>query len=97
MIGDLAWLPKREKTQLRYEEKWYQRLAATEARAVVIEIGASTTRPLVRLYSEQISWKYGAPLVRINAHDSEVPGTKDVGIAADALEVLMAIDALLTE
>jgi NAD-dependent SIR2 family protein deacetylase len=97
MFGDSTWLSKREKVQLRFEEKWYQRLSAIDARAVVIEIGAGTARPLVRLYSEQISWKYDAPMVRINARDSKVPSAKDVGITADALEALLAIDSLLTQ
>jgi hypothetical protein len=62
---------------------------------VVIEIGAGTARPYVRLFSESVNWKYGARLIRIDPRECQVPSFNDVGIAAGALEALVAIDSLL--
>ena len=95
MFGDSGWRPERQQMQSSSEAKWFGRLAAIKANAVVIEIGAGSTRPYVRHFSDAVSWKYGARLIRINPRESQVPSSVDVGITAGALEALLAIDSLL--
>jgi NAD-dependent SIR2 family protein deacetylase len=95
MFGDSGWLSDREQMQSRAKAKWFRRLAAIEANAVVIEIGAGSARTYVRHFSDAVSWKYGARMIRINPRESEVPCSDDVGITAEALEALLAIDSLL--
>jgi NAD-dependent SIR2 family protein deacetylase len=95
LFGDSAWLSERRERQRSRETRWFERLVAIEANAVVIEIGAGTARPYVRHFSDSVSWKYGARLIRINPLECQVPSANDVGIAAGALEALLAIDSLL--
>ena len=95
LYGDTTWLSERRERQRRFEATWFERLVAIEANAVVIEIGAGTAKPYVRHFSERISWKYGARLIRINPLEYQVPSAHDVGIDAGALETLVAIDSLL--
>jgi hypothetical protein len=95
MFGDSGWRSEPEQTQSSSEAKWFGRVAASNVNAVVIEIGAGSSRPYVRHFSDAVTWKYGARLIRINARESQVPCSSDVGITAGALEALLAIDSLL--
>jgi NAD-dependent SIR2 family protein deacetylase len=97
LFRDSAWLSERRERQRSLEARWFQRLVAIEANAVVIEIGAGTARPYVRLFSESVSSKYGVRLIRIDPRECRVPNSEDVGIAAGALEALLAIDSLLAK
>jgi NAD-dependent SIR2 family protein deacetylase len=97
LFRDSAWLSERREHQRSREARWFERLVAIEANAVVIEIGAGTARPHVRHFSESVSWEYGARLIRIDPRECQVPSSNDVGIAAGALEALVAIDSLLAK
>jgi NAD-dependent SIR2 family protein deacetylase len=88
MFGDYGWLPERTEEQLARMQKWLSR--QQKSKLAIVELGAGTAVPTVRLFCEDI----GATLIRINIRESEGPqGT--ISIAGGALEALKAIDALI--
>jgi NAD-dependent SIR2 family protein deacetylase len=89
MFGDMDWLADRTSQQEERLEGWLKEVC--ERRLVVVECGAGTAVPSVRLFSEFIAERYNAALIRINMRESEV-GAGGIGIAAGALETLQAID-----
>ena len=92
MFNDFAWVEDRSEAQARRQQSWLRGIS----RPVVVELGAGTAIPSVRLFSEHVVSAYGGRLVRINPREYSVRGTKDVGIACGALTALMAIDEVLT-
>jgi len=92
MFNDWSWVPERTATQDQRLQRW---LAAVDGkRLVVIELGAGSAVPTVRLTSEHIASRWGATLVRINPREPQTPAGQ-LGIARGARETLEAIDALL--
>jgi NAD-dependent SIR2 family protein deacetylase len=92
MFGDWHWIPGRTAEQERRFSDWLAR--ATGPKLVIIELGAGSAVPTVRMTSERVASRSGAMLVRINPREPHVrPG--HIGIAANALEALQAIDDLL--
>lgn len=61
---------------------------------VIVEVGAGTAIPSVRHFSHRLIRDLGARLIRINVRESQVPDTRDVGLAMGALEALTGIDAM---
>jgi hypothetical protein len=57
----------------------------------VVELGAGTAVPTVRMTSERVALGLGATLVRVNLREPQAP-PGHLGIAAGALEALSAID-----
>ncbi len=93
MFGDPLWLPARSEAQADKLEAWM----ASVRRPVVIEIGAGTTVPSVRNFSQQMLIHAGASLVRINVDEPEVSRPKDVGLSMRGLSALQAIDQALAK
>ena len=62
---------------------------------MVIELGAGTTIPSVRRFSQRVIHELGGRLVRINPDQSSVPTGLDVGLAMGAAAGLDAIDRAL--
>ena len=91
MFGDAAWIDARERAQAR---RLAPQLAAAR-RPLVIELGAGTAVPAVRLFGQQVLHRLDGRLLRINPRESGVPSRHDVGLATTALQALRAIDALL--
>lgn len=92
MFGDGGWDPTLADAQ---ERRFRQFLHAVEGGAVVVvECGAGTAVPTVRMMSEQLVARVGATLVRINPREPQVPPGQ-IGIAAGAAETLTAIDDAL--
>jgi NAD-dependent SIR2 family protein deacetylase len=85
MFNDWGWLPERSAAQERRFGGWVAGLG--EAALVVVEVGAGTAVPTVRMTSEQIARRSGATLVRINLREPRVPAGH-VGIALGGLEAL---------
>lgn len=88
MFGDSGWLDDRTAAQEAALHKWLRQVE----RPVVVELGAGTAIPTVRLFGERL----GAALVRINVREPDVrsrPG--NVGLAMGALDALSRIDAQL--
>jgi NAD-dependent SIR2 family protein deacetylase len=87
MFNDARWLDGRTEAQYGRFEAW----RARAQRLAVIEIGAGTGVPSVRRMCESL----GAPLIRINPREPQVPSARDVGIACGALDTLRRLrDAL---
>jgi NAD-dependent SIR2 family protein deacetylase len=91
MFGDRRWLSWRYDGQEERLDAWLQGVQ----RPVVVEIGAGTHIPSVRLFSELVVRRHDGRLVRINPRESEVPRGLNVGLTQGALESLRAIDTCL--
>jgi NAD-dependent SIR2 family protein deacetylase len=92
MFGDFGWLPQRTSAQERRFASWVNGLG--DARLAVVEIGAGTAVPTVRMTSEQMSRRPEAKLIRINVREPRVPGDH-IGLALGGLEALTEIDGRL--
>ena len=89
MFGDGAWVESRTEEQFARYRTWAAGLDA--ANLVVVELGAGTAIPTVRMHAERLQ-REGATLVRINPRQPHGPaGT--ISIAGGALEGLRAINA----
>ncbi len=71
MFGDWSWLPSRTARQEQRFEAWLR--TAKKSRLAVIEIGAGTAVPTVRMLSERMAVGPGARLVRINPREPAAP------------------------
>lgn len=88
MFGDGGWLQFRERIQYHAMKKWLEKVE----RPVVIELGAGTAIPTVRMMGQTID----APMIRINAREAQVVRSYDVSLPMGALEALQGIEAALT-
>lgn len=91
MFGDWGWDSARSDEQRNRFEAWVQDLTGP---IVVVECGAGTAIPSVRLACEQIASAARGLLIRINVRESNVPSGQ-VGLALGALAGLTAIDQRL--
>lgn len=80
MFGDGNWIADRTQRQQWEFEAW----RANVRNPVVIEIGAGTSIPSVRRFSE----RQRCPIIRINKSDAHVNGTHDVAMQMSALAAL---------
>lgn len=87
MFGDANWLPHRAARQRRNLEVWMARVE----RGVVIELGAGTAIPTVRMVGEETSW----PIIRINPREPNLGSDRGVSLALGALDALQQIGAAL--
>ncbi|MBL8394968.1 MAG: NAD-dependent deacetylase [Candidatus Accumulibacter sp.] len=87
MFGDQGWLAGRTAAQEERLHHWLQQVE----RLLVIEVGAGTNIPTVRLLGERSRGR----LIRINPGEPQLPPGKGVSIAAGGLAALRAIDACL--
>lgn len=87
MFGDWDWIGAWQSDQHRKLQQWLVRLE----RPVVIEIGAGSTIPSVREFSQEVIHEHQGRLVRINATEAEVPSSFDVGLLGRGLPALIAI------
>ncbi len=90
MFGDYEWLGRRSQVQLDELTAWRR----DHRDVVVMELGAGQAVPTVRRYSELASAATGA-LIRVNPREPHIRHNRGVSIAANALETIRAIDALL--
>jgi NAD-dependent SIR2 family protein deacetylase len=89
MFGDWDWSEERTRLQSARFSEWRRQVR----RPVVIEIGAGLAIPTVR----EFSCSLGAPIIRINPADCQVPHQRDVGIETGALEGIIGIWQALSE
>ena len=94
IFGDANWEPWRSEAQRQREEQWLRTIHDGQ-RTVVIEIGAGTTIPSVRHFSQRISYQFGGRLIRINPDECAVPSSLDVGIASGCAQALTEINQVL--
>ena len=92
MFGDWDFVPTRTNEQEQRFERWLG--GVRSSRLVVIEIGAGTAVPTVRMTAERITRLLDGRLIRINPREPEVPDGQ-IGMAAPALQTLRQIDELL--
>jgi len=93
MFGDWGWLPERTTVQEGRFADWAGDLG--DAKLVIVEVGAGTSVPTVRMTSENLARRPGANLIRINVREPQVPGDH-IGIALGGLEALRLIDDRMT-
>ena len=94
MFGDSGWDPSASDLQERRYRKWLAGLVKAKARIVVVECGAGTAVPSVRMQCERVGDSAVGTLIRINPREPRVPQGA-ISIAAGALDTLRAIDARL--
>jgi NAD-dependent SIR2 family protein deacetylase len=92
MFGDWGWLPARTAAQQQAFEAWLRDLSSSHL--AIVEIGAGTAVPTVRMTSESLVARHGATLVRINPREAHVPHGQ-IAVAGPALENLQTIDQRL--
>ncbi|MBN3725311.1 SIR2 family NAD-dependent protein deacylase [Burkholderia sp. Ac-20379] len=83
LFSDPSWVVARTNAQRLRMEQW----RGLPANAVVIEIGAGTALPTVRMFSESLR----LPLVRINLHDAGHDDGRVVSLQGTALDVLQRL------
>lgn len=85
MFGDRLW----DSSEADRQEQRLGAWLARQQRAVVIELGAGTWIPSVRVFGES----QDRPLIRVNPGEPAVGLARDIGIALGALEGLSRIAA----
>jgi NAD-dependent SIR2 family protein deacetylase len=91
MFGDWNWISYRTDDQQHRMGQWL-----TENRGgsvVIVECGAGTGVPTVRMTSESIVSRFNASLIRINVREPRVPHGQ-IGLPMGALEALTGIARL---
>ncbi len=93
MFGDWQWYPRRTAEQESRFEAWLSEAAGPDL--VVVEMGAGTGVPTVRMTSERVARLSEGTLIRINPRESHGPaGT--LSLASGALEALSALEDALS-
>lgn len=89
MFGDWSWVPHRSHDQESRFSSW---LRATDGlQTTVVELGAGTAVPTVRLTSEDVARRPRTTLVRINPREAHGPPGV-IGIPTGAFDALRRID-----
>lgn len=91
MFGDWGWDSSRSDAQERRFRDWTRRIRAEGARLAVIECGAGTAVPTIRMICENAIDHPDSLLIRVNTRDPRVP-PGHVSIPERALAALRAID-----
>ncbi len=92
MFNDWHWVPHRTSDQERRFTGWLQE--AKDLRLVIVELGAGSAVPTVRITSERVARSLDATLVRINPREPQAPHGH-VSLPMGALEALIAVDECL--
>ena len=92
MFGDWGWDAERESEQSRAFRYWMSNVQSRNT--VLIECGAGSSVPTVRITMERLADQLNAKLIRINTREPDVP-SGHIGIAEGALEALTKMDAML--
>jgi NAD-dependent SIR2 family protein deacetylase len=95
MFGDWEWDGAHTEAQEQRLSAWLESVVRAKGKLAVIELGAGTGVPTVRMASERAARLESATLVRINLREPNVPAGH-VGIAQGALAALTAIDERLS-
>ncbi|MFO1264935.1 MAG: Sir2 family NAD-dependent protein deacetylase [Rhodoferax sp.] len=91
MFGDWGWIDRRSAAQGSRQNAWLSAVT----RPIVIELGAGTTIPSVRHFSQRVIHQFGGRLIRINPNECDVPTPLDVGLPMGAADGLSSIAEIL--
>lgn len=89
MFNDADWIETRAKRGRLHMTSWLTRVE----RLAVIELGAGSAVPTVRLTSE----RYGPRVIRVNPDEAGIPPSTGIGLRGGALAMLGALDARLAD
>ena len=92
MFEDTTWIPGRTTAQQLRFAAWLRLLR--RGRFAVIELGAGTAVPTVRLTAERLAAAGQVPLIRINPHEA-AEAANTLALAGGALRVLEELAALM--
>lgn len=96
MFGDSHYISTHTSWQESNMDNWQSQMVETDAKVVVIEIGAGKYVPTVRYKSEEICDQLpGATLIRINPRDPDIPRSEDISLPLRGLEALQLIQRQL--
>jgi len=91
MFGDWGWDSRRtDAQQLRFED-FLQRTIVKRLDLVIVEIGAGTAVPTVRLTGERIARELDAKLIRINPREPDIDPRLGWGMPMGGLEGIEAM------
>ena len=88
MFGDWTWLAGRERAQARRLAEWRRKVE----RLVVIELGAGTDIPSVRLFCQE----QRSPVIRINPREADLEELLGVSLSLGAHEGMQGIYASMS-
>jgi NAD-dependent SIR2 family protein deacetylase len=88
MFGDWSWENSRTDAQSRRLQSWLAEVEDACVKLAIVEIGAGTAVPTVRMMSEDVARHFGASLIRINPRESF---GAEIGLEMGALEALEKI------
>lgn len=91
MFGDWHWVPHRTAAQEERMRRWVDGLGGG---TVVVEVGAGTAVPTVRLTSEHLARRTGGHLIRINPREPQTPSGA-TSVPLGGLAALEALDRLM--
>ncbi len=89
MFGDWSWISRRTEQQQHQFHQWLN--INEKDSTVIIECGAGTGVPTVRITSENIVSRYNATLIRINIREPTVP-PGGIGLSMGALDALTKLN-----
>ncbi len=91
MFGDWNWLSERSNRQSARMQNWISNILGSNAKLAIVEMGAGSSIPTVRMQSERIASYQNATLIRINPREHDVPeGNIGLDMAAKkALELII--------
>ena len=69
MFGDWGWFPERTDAQSKRMANWLGEIQRNNAKLAIIELGAGTAVPSVRMKSRNVAHYKNATLIRINPRD----------------------------
>ena len=92
MFGDWGWNDGRSNAQEQRYRKWIKQIERSNQKLAIIEMGAGTAIPTVRMVGDNLSKHLpNASLIRINPRESEVALAKNISLDCGALDGLKKI------
>jgi len=90
MFGDWQWNDRKTQKQKEMFNDWLENLKVSKAKLCVVEIGAGSAIPTVRMTSEKIADMLSGTLIRINPKEYNTP-SRHIGVALGGLEGIRTI------
>ncbi len=91
MFGDWGWDGSRTQAQEERFDDFLQRVVLNGLKLCIVEIGAGTAVPTVRLTGERVAGRFGGRLIRINPAEPEIEPALGVGLAMGGLDGIRAL------